>query len=310
MTSLFPENDIKLEDLFLEVKYDGPSFDGVMNIQDLGNELLGIEYCLTKIINELVKTNKELSEADIESLQILTEGFVNNCFKKKIKFKAFLDEIEKRPVLISILFFVITIYSETALIQININNTNTVSMLRSGQIPIGQYQQIKDLPIPDNAKEIIRSNLIDKKYREESAKIVMPLKNDNDNLKLSSSVLEESVIIDNTNKQSFFIIDLPTEQEQDVTEERKTIKGRINSINLDATKNQIGFKVKNEGNEIHCHLSENLSIDDYKSNYLGEWVEITGKISRAGDIIKEIEIEKLKKITKLGQIDITFGDNR
>ena len=310
MTSLFPENDIKLEDLFLEVKYDGPSFDGVMNIQDLGNELLGIEYCLTKIINELVKTNEELSEADIESLQILTEGFVNNCFKKKIKFKAFLDEIEKRPVLISILFFVITIYSETALIQININNTNTVSMLRSGQIPIGQYQQIKDLPIPDNAKEIIRSNLIDKKYREESAKIVIPLKNDNDNLKLSSSVLEESVIIDNTNKQSFFIIDLPTEQEQDVTEEIKTIKGRINSINLDATKNQIGFKVKNEGNEIHCHLSENLSIDDYKSNYLGEWVEITGKISRAGDIIKEIEIEKLKKITKLGQIDITFGDNR
>jgi hypothetical protein len=36
-----------------------------MNIQDLGNELLGIEYCLTKIINELVKTNEELSEADI-----------------------------------------------------------------------------------------------------------------------------------------------------------------------------------------------------------------------------------------------------
>jgi hypothetical protein len=68
-------------------------------------------------------------------------------------------------------------------------------MLKSGQIPIGQYQQIKDLPIPDNAKEIIRSNLIDKKYREESAKIVMPLKNDNDNLELSSSVLEESVII-------------------------------------------------------------------------------------------------------------------
>jgi uncharacterized membrane protein len=45
------------------------------------------------------------------------------------------------------------------------------------------------------------------------------------------------------------------------------------------------------------------------ANYLGEWVEITGKISQAGDIIKEIEIEKLKKITKLGQINIAFGDN-
>jgi hypothetical protein len=38
------------------------------------------------------------------------------------------------------------------------------------------------------------------------------------------------------------------------TEEIKTIQGRINSINLDATKNQIGFKVKNEGNEIHLFL--------------------------------------------------------
>jgi hypothetical protein len=83
MTSLFPENDIKLEDLFLEVKYDGPSFDGVMNIQDLGNELLGIEYCLTKIINELVKTNKELSEADI--------GFLLGTRLKKIRQWCWID---------------------------------------------------------------------------------------------------------------------------------------------------------------------------------------------------------------------------
>ncbi|SHN94152.1 hypothetical protein, partial [bacterium endosymbiont of Bathymodiolus sp. 5 South] len=262
MTSLFPENDIKLEDLFLEIKYDGPSFDGVMNIQDLGNELLGIEYCLTKIINDLVRIDKELSEADIESLQILTEGFVNNCFKKKLKF--FLSNLSENlantPILRSTLKAAIDTYLHTQSVQTSLSRGDTKSMLKSGQIPIGQYQQIKDLPIPDNAKEIIRSNLIDKKYREESAKIVIPLKNDNDNLESSSPVLEESVIIDNTNKQSFFIIDSPTEQEQDVTEERKTIKGRINSINLDATKNQIGFKVKNEGNEIHCHLSENLSI--------------------------------------------------
>jgi hypothetical protein len=36
----------------------------------------------------------------------------------------------------------------------------------------------------------------------------------------------------NTNKQSFFIIDSPKEQEQYVTEEIKTIQGRINSIAL------------------------------------------------------------------------------
>jgi hypothetical protein len=44
---------------------------------------------LTKIINELVKTNEELSEADIESLQILTEGFFSVFFINKIRFDNF-----------------------------------------------------------------------------------------------------------------------------------------------------------------------------------------------------------------------------
>jgi hypothetical protein len=130
MTSLFPENDIKLEDLFLEVKYDGPSFDGVMNIQDLGNVSISSKKALNLIF--FLK-------------QLLTNPSVRIC--------------------------------------------------------------------KDSISASLNSSY--KKYREESAKIVIPLKNDNDNLKLSSSVLEESVIIDNTNKQSFFIIDLPTEQEQD-----------------------------------------------------------------------------------------------
>jgi hypothetical protein len=69
-----------------------------------------------------------------------------------------------------------------------ISSVTSCSCSVGKSIPIGQYQQIKDLPIPDNAKEIIRSNLIDKKYREESAKIVMPLKNDNDKLCMKISI--------------------------------------------------------------------------------------------------------------------------
>ncbi len=301
MSLLFPEDDIKLEDLFLEVKYDGPSFDGVMNIQDLGNELLGIEYCLTKIINDLVRDNKELSKDDIASLQILTEGFVNNCFKKKIRF--YFDEIEKRPVLMGFLKTVILIYSGSQAMQITLDKLPTELMLKSNQIPIEQHQQIRNLPILDSAKNIIENNLLNKKYREASAKVVMPLKNDNDNLESSSPVLKKSVIINNSNKKSFLIIDSSQEQEDNV-EISQAISGRINSINLDATRNQIGFKVNNEGNEIHCHLSENLNINEYKSDYLGEWVEITGKILYTGEVIKEIEILELKKIEKLGQISM------
>jgi hypothetical protein len=118
----------------LEIKYDGPSFDGVMNIQDLGNELLGIEYCLTKIINDLVRIDKELSEADIESLQILTEGFVNNCFKKKLKF--FLSNLSENlantPILRSTLKAAIDTYLHTQSVQTSLSRGDTKSMLKSG----------------------------------------------------------------------------------------------------------------------------------------------------------------------------------
>jgi hypothetical protein len=306
MNSLFPENEIKLEDLFLEIKYDGSSFDGVMNIQDLGNELLGIEYCLKIIINDLVETNKELSKADIDSLQILTEGFVNNCFKKKIKF--FLSDVSKNlenlPIVKSFLKSTIDVYLSTQSIQSTLDSDNTQVMLQSSQLPIEQHRKIKNLPISDNAQKIIESNLLDKKYREASAKTIMPLKNDNDNLETSSPVLENSVIIDNSNKESFLVVDSPQEQEEDVIDEDKTIKGRISSINLDATKNQIGFKENNEGIEIRCHLPGNLDINDYKYDYLGEWVEITGKVSCVGKIIKKIDISKLKKSFKSGQVNL------
>ena len=234
------------------------------------------------------------------------EGFIDNCFKKKIKF--FFDEIENRPVLVNnavkILIMIISIYTAIDTIQGALDNTDTKAMLRSGQIPVERYRQIKELSMPNNVEEIIISNLLDKKYREESAKTITPLKNDGDSLELSSPSLGEPVIINNSNKKSFFIIDAPQEQEEDIIEEIQTIRGRINSINLDATKNKIGFKNNNEGNEIHCHLSEKLNINDYKSGYLGEWVEITGKVLQVGGVVKEIEISELKKVSKPGQIDI------
>lgn len=308
--TLFPDTEVKLEDLFLEIKYDGPSFNGVMNIQDLGNELLGVEYCLTKIIKDLIKDSSELNQDDINSLQILTEGFVNNCFKKKIKF--FFDEIENRPVLIGnltrILITTILSYTATQTIQINLNPNDTKSMLKYTKIPIEQYQQIKTLPIPDNAKKIIASNLLDKKYREESAKIIMPLKNDNDSLESSSPSLREPVVINKGNKDGFFVIELNDEINELEIEHIQTIDGRINSINLDATKNKIGFKINNEGNEIHCHLSEELDINDYKNGYLGEWVKITGNVSQVGENIKEIEILKLEKATQYGQTNIPYKE--
>jgi hypothetical protein len=82
-----------------------------------------------------------LSEADIESLQILTEGFVNNCFKKKIKF--FLSNLSENlvniPIFRSILKTAIDAYLHTQSVQTSLSRGDTKSMLKFGQIPIGQY---------------------------------------------------------------------------------------------------------------------------------------------------------------------------
>jgi hypothetical protein len=45
VTSLFPENDIKLEDLFLEIKYDGP-FNGITIFADSSLYFLSIRLDL------------------------------------------------------------------------------------------------------------------------------------------------------------------------------------------------------------------------------------------------------------------------
>lgn len=303
--TLFPDTEVKLEDLFLEIKYDGPSFDGAMNIQDLGNELLGVEYCLTKIIKDLIQGSNELNQ-DINSLQILTEGFVNNCFKKKIKFflESLSNNLDSNRVIVSIIKSAIDVYLHSQTIQSGINKIDTKSMLESSQIPVEQYQQIRHLPIPDNAKKVIENNILNKKYREESLKTILPIKDDADTLQSSSPILNKNVVINKENKDGFFVTGLNDKIEELEIEETRDIEGRINSINLDATKNQIGFKVNNEGNEIHCHLPENLNINDYKTGYLGEWVKINGKVSCSGEAIKEIEILKLEKATRHGQISI------
>jgi hypothetical protein len=68
-----------------------------------------------------------------------------------------------------------------------------------GQIPIGQYQQIKDLPIPDNAKEIIKSNLIDKNNPKKDVVDPQPIV-------INSAQSQAPVFIRTTNIKDKFLI--------------------------------------------------------------------------------------------------------
>ncbi len=56
--TLFEMAPQKIEDFLMEVIYDGPSFKGVMEIHKLGEEILGLEHCLNKIIYKKIIINQ------------------------------------------------------------------------------------------------------------------------------------------------------------------------------------------------------------------------------------------------------------
>ncbi|MCK4524815.1 MAG: hypothetical protein KAU07_00040 [Candidatus Andersenbacteria bacterium] len=318
MDKLFAIKDIEIKDIFLDIKYEGSSFDGVMNIQDLGNELIGLEYCIKAILKNLLKENKknideklkkELENFDINDIEFITEGFVNNCFFKKIKPKKFLNEIEKRPELnkyiLTILKRGMTLFGVIYTTNMTINSDILKLALEKNTIPQEVVQEIQESPLDLTSKNVALSLIGNKKFRESSAKTVLPLKKEDDCLQFSSPNFEkienQTITINNDNKETFLITGISEEDTEDMDdieyEKYDKVEGRISSIKLDAIKNQIGFKVGNEGGEIDCHLIEDLDIEDYKNGYLGEWVEIEGLIKYSKDKTKYIEIKKIKKIT-------------
>lgn len=314
-------SETAFEDLFLTIKYEGPSFNWVMNIHDLWNELIWLEYCLKSILKEIYKLEKKelkseelktlLKDFDISQLEIITEGFVNNCFLKKIKFWnkeddrnkliQLFDWIENRPELMSFLKFLIrsglTVFTVTYTAQLTLDSDALKIALQNNTIPQEAIKSIWEADLNSSGKKVALEMMWDPKYREASAKTIIPIKDSNDSLELSSPIIEKPLKINHSSKDNF-LINTKLHDEQD-TEYQKydLIYWRINSIDLDAKKNQIWFKVMNEWTEINCHLSDELDINNYKEWYLWEWVEIEWMIHYSQDTTKYIEIKKISKVT-------------
>lgn len=308
------------EDLFLDIKYEWLSFDWVMNISDLWHELVWLEYCLKTILLRLLKEDKknvkskilkkEISDINVADFEILTEGFVNNCFLKRIKFKKtnkiidILDQIEKRPELNKYILALIvtwiwlygTIYTSQLSADKEILKKSIEKWIVSNDVLIN----IKKSNLSPSSKNIALELIWDKKFRTESSKTVLPIKNENDYLELTSSAfqgtLDNKIRITHSDKD-IFIASFLDNQEDNVDLVRfDLVEWRISSINLDANKNQIWFKVLNEWAEINCHLINSLKIADYKEGYLWEWVEIEWNITHDNKSTKYIEIHTITKI--------------
>lgn len=312
---LFAIDNINFEDLYIDIKYNWTSFDWVMNIHDLWNELLWIEYCLKTIFFRRLKEDKQkikskvlkddLKYLTINDFEIITEWFVNNCFLKRIKFKKtnwiikFLNQLEKRPELnkyiLTFIWWWLSLYWAIYIAQINADKDIFIKALEKWNLPESVIEYIQQSSLSSDSKRLAQELLLDKRFREESAKTVIPIKEDQDTLELNSKVFGETIKIDKTNKEIFLLNKTDEEINEweyvsyDVTE------WRINSMDLDASKNQIGFKVLNEGTEINCHLIDSLNIEDYKE-LLWEWVEIEWNITYSDTKVKYIEIHRIAKI--------------
>lgn len=272
---MFPEAEI--DDFLFEVKYDGPSFEGIMEIHALGNELLGFETCIQKVVSALKRANKiELGEGEYE---IVVEGFENNCFKKRIKIIA--KNMNKYPVAIG---------TATAITATVIGSVVTIIL---------HYQpaQIKEMS-PQLMQQIGDNMTIqllqDKDFLKALSSTVKPLVNEQDKMTLRKPVREHDrdISIDYSQKSNFEGLLCDDEVDEEETIRHDEVFGRIISMDLDAIVNQIDFKVAGAGERIHCSVAENLNINDYTS-LLGKWVTLTGSVTEKGEgKITHIQVDR------------------
>lgn len=286
---------------YIDIKFDWESFHWVIDIHSLWNELLWLEYCIKEAFS-VIKKQQKLNDINISDLVILVEPFQNNCFRKKIK--VWIKWMEKHPVTVwtTITLTLALIWWSYQLIKdLNDNDINKISSNNISQEQIAK--------ISDQALLNLFSN---KKYREELSKLVLAVKHENDVVEIrTNNISGEELLttLDTLDKDKAIKLASDTSEENiEIKIEEWKYYGRINRIDLDATKRQIWFKINWEWREIDCILSIWLNIFDYKDllweRVFLEWV------SEIWTEIEKIEIRKIEhtsaplKLAKNMQIDI------
>lgn len=277
-------------DYLFDVKYDGNSFDGKMEIGHLALELKSLNFCLNEII--LALKNEKRTDLVLGDYSIVVEAFQNNCFKKRIKLIT--KKIEKYPA------------TTAAVVAIFIGVINAIPLYIKSDNKISPelLQQVTDsvslkLLSSSNFRQSV-SNIVAKPLEEPSDKSnILPPPESN----IGPAVItykEKNNYIENVDN-----VTSTTKEEESSAEHTRNdlIYGRIVAMDLDATVQQIDFKIFGDNRRVHGTLSVGLNINDYK-NLLGEFVEIDGIITEAGGIVKAMEIKKIFKSEEPGQIQM------
>jgi hypothetical protein len=272
--TLFPD-DIPPEYLF-DLKYKGPSFDGKMEIGVLINEISGLEDIINITTGILYKNKKiGFSQSDIE---IFIEAFERGSFKKRVKLVS--KTLNKNQGVITLACFIIEAIS---LIQQN----NPKDINKMSPIMISQ--------ISDPVKIEMLQN---KTFLSAASNIIMPLNINGDELELASPK-NEQITVKHDDKSKF--IALANNEVGDIGIEGDKIeilRGRINRVDLDATKRHLGFKVNGEGNCIPATISDQAKTGIDMKDLLGQWAEINTNTAYKYGVRDHMEVQSLKIITQ------------
>ncbi|MBP5993350.1 MAG: hypothetical protein KA731_00420 [Candidatus Moranbacteria bacterium] len=284
-SQLFSEKS--LADHLFDICYDGPSFDGAMEISLLKNEIAGLDNALRIAAQVLAKHKKiDFRSGDVE---IYIEAFERGSFKKKVKvvLKSLqdLNQYQGAIALGALVISVMTFVKQQETLDID-------------HIPPEIMAQFKT--------QVEYDLLQNREFLKSVSDIVAPLNQSGDHLHIAVPKNSETDI-DYLDKEKFIKLALPSVVEGVDGDKHEIIVGRINRVDLDATIRHIGFKVKGEGSSIPATLSTQVKSSVSMNDLLGKWVEMGALTTYKGDIREHIEIEDIK-IVEQQKLPIDFNN--
>ena len=270
-TELFPIDPLK--EFLFEMKYDGPSFNGVMEIRALAEEISGMDECIREIISTLRKDKRiQLKDTDF---QLLVEAFENNCFQKRIQLK-----IENNPETAATYRWLIG----------GIFGTIVTFVITNA--PLSITPELLDQISDETAFKLLN----DGRFMNNISRAIEPLRKDEDILYIKT--INENVsdlVIPFSEKDKFLKLGDKKMIEEGVEQKyHDDMYGKIIAMDLHAKKNHVDFKKHGEGERIHCTFSDKLSINDNK-DLLGNWVVIEGQVEKINGKVTHFLIEKIEK---------------
>jgi|GEM_PF-2792160 len=273
--TLFPTK--QFPDYLFDLAYKGPSFDGTMEINALKNEIAGLEEAIS-IAAQILSKHKKIDFSS-KDFQILIEAFQKGSFKKRVKIV--LKTLKSLNNYQGVICLGALIVAVLALVQ-----QRGASELRTLTpqliVEIGDQVKIELLQNPAFIKSV--------------ANVVNPLEQRGDELICCASSNTTTTIKFEDKKEFTALANYDKEPREIDGDHAEILRGRINRVDLDATKRHLGFKVDGEGNSIPATLDDNLRASTDMRDLLGHWVEINATTTYRSGLRDHVSIQSLRLI--------------